>query len=424
LIAERCQRAFGLKSVTILYSAETSVPVTAGRRTILLPEALFDSDAPDLLSAAVGHEVAHIKRRDFALNLIYELLSLPLACHPAIMFIKRRIKETRELACDELVTERLLDASDYARSLLRLAESAIVLHRSAYTLGAFDADILEERIMKLIERKPRLSKFGKTALLVAVLSLLTASSAVAAIYSLSIEQRAEAANPMDGDWELFLTEDGREIKGSVFSLPMPLYLKIEGKRPIGNIGFPAISGVGAGLKQAIDQGDIILGIHGLRNPSFDGRLLSFRFDSNGKGDLIEMTLELTGENLVGRWKALSGGESGSIRGVRTQSFETWITGAWMVSLTSSDGAETRGELIVDGHRQVVKPIFNIAGVKKEWELVGVHISKDRETCSFQVFNGEQTFKADLKSTNDQLEGPWKEMRAGGASGRIKLIRKR
>jgi bla regulator protein blaR1 len=424
LIVERCQSAFGLKSVTILYSAETSVPVTAGRRTILLPEALFDSDSPDLLSAAVGHEMAHIKRRDFALNLIYELLSLPLACHPAITFIKRRIKETRELASDELVTSRLLDASDYARSLLRLAESAMVLHRSAYTLGAFDADILEERIMKLIERKPSLSKFGKTALMVAVLSLLTASSAVAAIYSLSIEQRAEAANPMDGDWELFLTQDGREIKGSVFSLPMPLYLKIEGQRPIGNIGFPAISGVGAGLKQAIDQVDIILGIHGLRNPSFDGRLLSFRFDSNGKGDLIEMTLELTGENLVGHWKALSGGESGSIRGVRTQSFETWITGAWMVSLMSSDGTETRGELIVDGHRQVVKPIFNIAGVKKEWRLVETQVGKDREAYSFQVFNGEQTFKAELRLTNDQFEGSWKEMRAGGASGRIKLIRKK
>ena len=415
LIVERCQSAFGLKSVTILYSAETSVPVTAGRRTILLPEALFDSDSPDLLSAAVGHEMAHIKRRDFALNLIYELLSLPLACHPAITFIKRRIKETRELASDELVTSRLLDASDYARSLLRLAESAMVLHRSAYTLGAFDADILEERIMKLIERKPGLSKFGKTALMVAVLSLLTASSAVAAIYSLSIEQRAEAANPMDGDWELFLTQDGREIK-----LPMPLYLKIEGKRPIGNIGFP----VGAGLKQAIDQGDITLGIRDLRNPSFDRRLLSFRFDSNGKGDLIEMTLELTGENLVGRWKALSVGESGSIRGVRTQSFETWITGAWMVSLMSSDGTETRGELIVDGHRQVVKPIFNITGVKKEWRLVETQVGKDRETYSFQVFNGEQTFKAELRLTNDQFEGPWKEMRAGGASGRIKLIRKK
>src|SRR5262245_60076801 len=72
VIVERCQRAFGLKSVSILYSAETSVPITAGRRTMLLPEALFDSDAPDLLSAAVGHEMAHIKRPGSPPNLIQE----------------------------------------------------------------------------------------------------------------------------------------------------------------------------------------------------------------------------------------------------------------------------------------------------------------------------------------------------------------
>jgi hypothetical protein len=180
------------------------------------------------------------------------------------------------------------------------------------------------------------------------------------------------------------------------------------------VGFPVTS----------DPEDSLYGLRRLFDPSFDGRLLSFRIDRNGKGDLIELTLELTGENLVGRWKALSGGESGSIKGVRTQSFETWVTGAWMVSLMSSDGTETRGELIVDGHRQVVKPIFNIAGVKEEWKLLGTHISKDRETYSFEVFNGEMTYKADLKLTNDQFEGPWKEMRAGGASGRIKLIRKK
>jgi len=424
LIVGRCQRAFGLKSVMILYSAETSAPITVGRRTILLPEALFDSDSPDLLSAAVGHEMAHIKRRDFAFNLIYELLSLPLAFHPAIMFIKRRIKETRELACDELVTERLLDASGYARSLLRLAESAMVLHRSAYTVGAFDADILEERIMKLVKRNPRLSKAGKTVLLVAVLSLLTASSAVAAIYSLSVKQRVEATNPLDGDWELFLTHDGGEIKGGVFARPLELYLKIEGKRPAGSIGFPVISGGGAGLRQAIDPQDIIYGERRLRDTSFDGGRLSFRIDSNGKGALIEIVLELSGENLTGRWKALSGGESGSIRGVRTQSFDTWITGAWVVSMVSSDGAETQGELIVDGHRRSAVPIFNIPGMKKEWRLVEVSHRKDSETYSFQVFNGEQTFQATLELTNDQFEGPWKEMRAGGASGRIKLVRKK
>src|SRR5262249_13402540 len=128
------------------------------------------------------------KRRDFAFNLCYQLLSMPLAFHPAVVFIKRRINETRELACDEMVTERWLDAPDYARALLRLADSAMVFHRPAYSLGVFEADILEERIMKLIERKPRLSGRARTIILALVLSLVAASTAVATTFSINIAQ--------------------------------------------------------------------------------------------------------------------------------------------------------------------------------------------------------------------------------------------
>ena len=75
--------------------SQITVPITVGRQSVVLPEALFDSAASDLLSAAMGkHEMAHIKRRDFAFNLCYQLLSMPLAFHPAVVFIKRRINET------------------------------------------------------------------------------------------------------------------------------------------------------------------------------------------------------------------------------------------------------------------------------------------------------------------------------------------
>jgi beta-lactamase regulating signal transducer with metallopeptidase domain len=203
-IRERCERAFGLRNVTLLYSSEIGSPITAGKRSIILSAELFDSQASDLLSAAIGHEMAHIKRRDFAFNLTYELLSMLLAFHPAVIFIKRRIKETRELACDELVTEKLLDAPAYARSLLQLADSAMAFNRPVYTLGIFETEILEERIMKLIEQRPCLSQASKTFILIAVLSILTASSAVAAVFSRSLEQGGTEQN------NIALEQDGEE----------------------------------------------------------------------------------------------------------------------------------------------------------------------------------------------------------------------
>jgi TonB family protein len=147
----RCQEAFGLRNVELLVSAQVSGPVTAGS-AIILPESLLVEPSEDVLITAIGHEMAHIARRDFACNLCYELLLAPIAFHPAVRLIQREIERTREMACDELVTHRLIDAGAYARSILSIANGMMALPRPGYTLGVFDGDILEERIRRLIER--------------------------------------------------------------------------------------------------------------------------------------------------------------------------------------------------------------------------------------------------------------------------------
>jgi TonB family protein len=50
------------------------------------------------------------------------------------------------------VTERLMDAGAYARSIVSIAGGMMALPRPGYTLGVFDGDILEERVRRLLER--------------------------------------------------------------------------------------------------------------------------------------------------------------------------------------------------------------------------------------------------------------------------------
>jgi len=156
----RCQQAFGLKDVEIRFSAQISGPVTA-RRTIILPESLLSRGQQDILTTAIGHEMAHIARRDFACNLLYELLLVPIGFHPAAWMIRRAIERTREMACDELVIERLIDANAYARSILSIATEMTARPSPGYTLGVFDGDILEERIRRLVERPAATLKHGR-----------------------------------------------------------------------------------------------------------------------------------------------------------------------------------------------------------------------------------------------------------------------
>ena len=122
-------------------------------RAIILPDAMFDESREDVLATAVGHEMAHIARHDFLLKLLYELLYLPLRFHPAAILIHRGIENSREMACDELVTRHLLEPAVYARSIMTIAGAVSPLDRPDYALGVFDGDILEERIRSLMERR-------------------------------------------------------------------------------------------------------------------------------------------------------------------------------------------------------------------------------------------------------------------------------
>ena len=134
-----------------------------------MPEQLLREGNMELLTSAIGHEFIHVARRDYLLNFIYELLFVPISFHPAAALLRRRVRQTRELCCDELVAERILNAEVYARSLVQLASSAPPLRRLSVTttVGIADADILEARIMSLL-RKPNFNTRWKKSLLIAV----------------------------------------------------------------------------------------------------------------------------------------------------------------------------------------------------------------------------------------------------------------
>jgi beta-lactamase regulating signal transducer with metallopeptidase domain len=172
--AVRCRSALGLKTVPILAAGEMSSPITLGaiRPAIVVPQALGAAVSVEMLMTIIGHEMAHIKRRDFLFNLIYEVLLLPVSFSPAMILVKRGLARTRELACDEMVTERLLKPNTYARSLLAIASYAVAAGNGGYCLGVFDANNLEERIMKLTDKNRRVgSRSGKLAAAAGILLL-------------------------------------------------------------------------------------------------------------------------------------------------------------------------------------------------------------------------------------------------------------
>lgn len=195
-----CKRAFGSDRARILCSSHVSGPVTLGLRepVLLVPDAFAADCGPQDLLAALAHECAHIKRRDFQKNLFYEVTSLALAFHPVIWILKIHIAQTREMICDEMATDGLIDSRRYTESLLRLATMVAVGPRvsTSHAIGIFDANILEKRIMMMSLNKPRVSSALKYGLVIPATVFLLSVAVGGAAMAIAIEPSAstQAAN--------------------------------------------------------------------------------------------------------------------------------------------------------------------------------------------------------------------------------------
>jgi TonB family protein len=166
-------------------STEISGPATVGvtRQTLLLPPAFLDKLSTDDLDALLAHELAHIERWDFAKNLLYGILTLPIAYHPLLAVTRKRLAETRELVCDAMAAEAVGGREGYARSLLRLARmlSDRPAPRILHAIGIFDANIFERRVMHLSRRSLDINRGKRFAIAAAcvLVGLVTCTSALA-----------------------------------------------------------------------------------------------------------------------------------------------------------------------------------------------------------------------------------------------------
>jgi len=190
----RCATDFGVRDASLASSPQIYGPITIGivRRLVLLPSKMVSSSPGPELRTAISHEFAHMRRRDFLKNLLYELVSLPVRFHPVLALTRARLMETREMVCDQIAAG--LDGHhQYARSLLRLA--ALLVDgpsvRTPHAIGIFDAVSFERRVMQLTRKPNPPSTLRRSAVLAA--SAVFAAGICATTLALSVHVDALAA---------------------------------------------------------------------------------------------------------------------------------------------------------------------------------------------------------------------------------------
>src|SRR6185503_11173894 len=193
--AQQCRDLLSVADAPVTLSARARAPYTIGtlQPLIVLPEAFSSNVDESRLLSVIGHETAHVARRDFLTNLICELVAVPVSFHPLTFLIKQQIDRTRELACDELVTSHILAPRVYARSLLCAADVSRQYASQAFMLSIFDGRILEERIERIMRSNTRLgARLARTLMLAAVL-VLSFSAVSLSLFSVELQTRVRAA---------------------------------------------------------------------------------------------------------------------------------------------------------------------------------------------------------------------------------------
>ncbi|MBS1531009.1 MAG: M56 family metallopeptidase, partial [Bacteroidetes bacterium] len=138
---------------------------------ILLPASIGASLSTEEIEAIILHELAHIKRNDYVMNLLQQAMQILLFFNPFAQLIGRIANRERENACDDIVIESTQKPIVYAHALLKLEESRTQQWQLALAATGKKYHLLNriERIMKT--KKP----IGNVRHILLAIVVLTAS---------------------------------------------------------------------------------------------------------------------------------------------------------------------------------------------------------------------------------------------------------
>ncbi len=212
LFAEACKIISTRKPVQLFISELVASPLTYRyfKPLVLIPAGMMAQLSPEQVEAIFIHELAHIKRHDYLVNLFQAAIETLLFFNPFSLILSSMIRTERENCCDDLVMAAGAEPLVYAHALLSLEESRLTTSPLAMGLGS--------RPGQLYLRIRRLTGSPVPApvtmrILLAVLLLVTAMGSYAYIQAPYPKTRITGKTSERGHWISDHADSFPEIAG-------------------------------------------------------------------------------------------------------------------------------------------------------------------------------------------------------------------
>lgn len=173
-----CQQMRVSRKVGLYISEIVDEPVTFQffKPVILLPVSLFTGLTTTQIEVLILHELAHIRRRDFAVNLLQTLIEILFFYHPALWWISRKIREEREHCCDDAVLAVHNDPVLYSEALTQIQLHHFSPKKRLVMSANGNKSALSKRVFRLFGQYDQQPPLYRSILMVFLLLLLSLSS--------------------------------------------------------------------------------------------------------------------------------------------------------------------------------------------------------------------------------------------------------
>lgn len=148
------------KPIQLLLSHIAEQPMTFGylKPTILIPFSLVSQLSPQQLEVILLHELSHIKRNDYLINIFQSLMEIIFFYHPAIWWISGIVRKVREEACDDYVIASGKDPFLYAQTLLNTKKHIFNHSKTRLAMNATNSNPnhFTQRIYRIMGKEKQL----------------------------------------------------------------------------------------------------------------------------------------------------------------------------------------------------------------------------------------------------------------------------
>ena len=148
-VNEFCRQLGIGRAVRLVESRLVKMPLVAGhwRPMIFMPVGLLTGLPAGEIEAVLLHELAHIRRNDWLINLVQHVASNLFFFNPGYLWMSALLRDERENCCDDIAIERTCDKVQFIRALINFKEHDL---RMAKVVNAFPAG--KDQLLKRVTR--------------------------------------------------------------------------------------------------------------------------------------------------------------------------------------------------------------------------------------------------------------------------------